>query len=76
MTDQEESTAAQETLGLPDKRRRTTISKTEIARLADIARQEQVVIELEVDGRLIRMSPIPANDNGGNFNARRGGVVL
>lgn len=60
----------------PEKRRQNSISKSDIARLADIARREQVVVELEVDGRLIRVSPIPAHDYGGNPSGRRGGVVL
>lgn len=76
MTEQQNNIASQETLRLPEKTRRTAISKVEIGRLADIARQEQVVIELEVDGRLIRMSPFQANDNGSNSVAKRGGVVL
>lgn len=76
MTDQHVNVSPKEPLGFPDKKRRTFISKTDIARLAEIARREQVVVELEADGRLIRLSPIPANENGGIYVARRGGVVL
>ncbi|MBB4326545.1 hypothetical protein [Rhizobium leguminosarum] len=57
-------------------RRQSAISKTEIARLADIARREQVVVEMEADGRVIRVSPISTRDYGGNSIAGRGGVVL
>lgn len=60
----------------PEKRRQSPISKSDIARLADIVRREQVVVELEMDGRLIRVSPMPSQDYGGNSASRRGGVVL
>lgn len=57
-------------------RRQSAITKTEIARLADIARREQVVVEMEADGRVIRVSPISMHEYGGISIAGRGGVVL
>jgi hypothetical protein len=52
------------------------ISKADIARLADIAKREQVMVEMEFGGRIVRVSPMPAGEYGGTSFARRGGVVL
>ncbi|WP_438752887.1 hypothetical protein [Pararhizobium sp. O133] len=55
---------------------RNQISKADIARLADIAKREQVVVEMEFGGRIVRVSPMPLGDYGGVLHTRRGGVVL
>ncbi|MBB3441845.1 hypothetical protein [Rhizobium sp. BK379] len=55
---------------------RKQISKADIARLADIAKREQVMVEMEFDGRIVRVSPMPMGDYGGTSYTRRGGVVL
>ncbi|MFK3963103.1 hypothetical protein ACI2KT_05900 [Ensifer adhaerens] len=55
---------------------RNQISKADIARLADIAKREQVVVEMEFGGRIVRVSPIASGDYGGVSYARRGVVVL
>lgn len=55
---------------------RKQISKADIARLADVAKREQVMVEMEFGGRIVRVSPLPAGEYGGASFARRGGVVL
>lgn len=54
----------------------TRISKTEISRMADIARREQVTIELEFGGKIVRVSPLSKAAYAGTDSGRRGGVVL
>jgi hypothetical protein len=55
---------------------RKQISKADIARLADIAKREQVMVEMEFGGRIVRVSPMPVGEYGGTSYTRRGGVVL
>ena len=55
---------------------RNQITKAEIARLADIAKREQVMVEMEFGGRIVRVSPVPAGATGGAIYVKRGGVML
>lgn len=54
-------------------RKSEKVSKADLKRAADVARSENVTVEIEIDGRVFRISPIIS---GFGPVAPSGGVVL
>jgi hypothetical protein len=57
-------------------RKTENVSKADLKRAADIARTQNVTVEIEIDGRVFRISPIISGGPSLGPVAPSGGVVL
>ena len=57
-------------------RKSEKVSKADLKRAADVARSENVTVEIEIDGRVFRISPIVSGGPSFGPVAPTGGVVL